>query len=117
MLLLHLQSLPDKLSTFPGGDLTQLLWAYSQFGHNPQAPLLASILTHAETVVATLQPDNVPTLLAALQNLGGQPSASLLSAAADVVVANMASAGTQGLVELLQVSVVQLYALYYFEID
>ena len=104
-LLLFAQLLPDKLSTFPGNDLSQLLWAYAQFGHTPPAPTLTAILTHAETTVATLQPDNIPTLLSALQNLGCQPSAGLLTAAADVVVAGMATAGTQALVELLQASI------------
>lgn len=102
--MLLLQLMADKLSSFTAEELSQLIWAYAQFGHTPPAPLLSAVLAQAETAVATLQPDSLAMMLAALQSLGCQPSAGLLSAAADVAVANMATFGVPALVDLLQVN-------------
>lgn len=103
LLLLLLQSLADKLSSFSSEELSQIIWSYAQFGHAPSAQLLAAVLAQTQAAVATFQPDSLAVLLAALLDLGCQPNAGLLSAAADVAVANMATFGVSALVDLLQV--------------
>jgi hypothetical protein len=81
------------------------LWAYSQFGHPLPPQLLTAVLQHTEASLASLQPDALSTLLLALRALGAQLGGSLLSATAEVAVANMGSFSMASLVELLQVGV------------
>lgn len=79
------------------------MWAYAQFGHQPPPLLLAAVVSHTETAVATLQPGSLATLLAALQTLGCQLSAGLLTAAAEAAVAKIGTFAVGPLVDLLQV--------------
>jgi hypothetical protein len=55
MLLLLLQLLSDALPSFSADQLSQLMWAYAQFGHQPAPALMTAVLAQTEAQVAALQ--------------------------------------------------------------
>lgn len=52
---LLLQLLSDALPSFSADQLSQLMWAYAQFGHQPSPALMAAVLAQTEASVAALQ--------------------------------------------------------------
>jgi hypothetical protein len=55
VLLLLLQLLSDALPSFSADQLSQLMWAYAQFGHQPAPALMTAVLAQTEAQVAALQ--------------------------------------------------------------
>jgi hypothetical protein len=105
------QVLGESLSTFSGEQLYQLTWAYAQFGHAPPPHMLEALLAQAEACIGSLPPASLGLLLGGLIGLGVAPPSSLLTAAAELAVANMGSSGVGALVELLQVGRVASFCL------
>lgn len=49
------QLLSDALPSFSASQLSQLMWAYAQFGHQPPPALMAAVLAQTEASLAALQ--------------------------------------------------------------
>jgi hypothetical protein len=69
--------------------------------------MLEAMLAQAEACIGSLPPASLGLLLGGLIGRGVAPPGRLLSAAAELAVANMGSSGVPALVELLQVCYMQ----------
>jgi hypothetical protein len=88
----------------PSQRIAQLLWAFSQFGCTPPAPVLSSVMESATAALVTYPPDSMSQLLGALRAFGcALARGPLLAAAAERAAAAAANFTPQGLVDLLEV--------------
>lgn len=95
----------------PGQRISQLLWAFAQFGAAPPAAVLTSVMQSATAALATYPPDSMAQLLVALRSFGcALAGGPLLQAAAERALANMAGFGCRALADLLEVFALSRWA-------
>jgi len=98
------QKFAQSLSIMPSQRISQLLWAFAQFGSRPPPSLLASIIQSASAALVTYPPESMAQLLSALQSFGcALANGPLLQAAADRATPNVTTLSPASLVELLAV--------------
>jgi hypothetical protein len=88
----------------PGQRISQVLWAFAQFGCAPPASVLTSIMQSATAALATYPPDSMAQLLSALRSFGcALAGGPLLRAAAERALAGVGGFSSRALADLLEV--------------